>query len=156
MSFDVEGRLPLESSNDPAKDLDFTGVTSPSRANVSAGVYNAIVKDVELKTGRESGAAYLHVFFSLTDSEVDGTPVQKALSFSDKAKPWSKLNLETILGEQLPSSPFPWPESRDRLIGRLVRLKLAPTEFNGVRDMEVKAILPPTSAPSASGHGSLF
>lgn len=53
-------------------------------------------------------------------------------------------------------APFPWPESRDRLIGRLVRLKLVPTEFNGVRDMDVKVILPPGPPREATRRGSLW
>ncbi len=155
MTLDVEGQLPLDSSDEPTQDLDFTGVDLPSRVMVPAGVYNAVVKDVERKYGRESNEPYLQILFTLTDSEVDGTPVQDIVSFSAKAKPWSKLRLETILGEPIPSVVFPWPESRDRLIGRPVRLKLAPTEYQGVRDMDVKAILAPESRGEAR-RGSLF
>ena len=87
MGFDVDGRVSLDFSEEPTQALDFTGVDSPSRAMVPAGVYGAVVKDVALKSGRESNAPYLQIFFTLADPEVEGTPVQDIVSFSDKAKP---------------------------------------------------------------------
>ena len=151
-------QTPTETHDD---DLDFEELDTDFSETEEAEGFGALPADfylaecaaVEVRTGAKG--KYLNFEFHILEPEqYAGRKVWDIASFAEKSKPYTLKTLGVIAGQQIPRAPFRLSEWEDRLVGQIVRLRIAPREYEGQQQDDVKAILPANGGSNSSGFES--
>ena len=122
-------------------DTDFSDVDESATSDVlPQGIYTASVTAVEVRQGAKG--PYLNFEFSILDDPFAGRKVWDIASFAPTAKAITLKTLTVIVGHAIPRAPFRLADYEDEIVGKVVRLRIAPRDYDGQQQNDVKAILP--------------
>ncbi len=134
--------------------VNLTDVQELKFENVPKGTYIAEIDECQYGMSQSSGAPMYTVKWKITDGEYANRVLMQFLSFSAKALPGTKANLNRIAPE-LTTQAFKPRELADQgfFIGKKARIRVDLGEYQGEKRSQIKGILALANGEGDGFHG---
>lgn len=103
--------------------VDWDNVADVVSTPLPDGEYNAIITSAEYKLSQSSGMPMWALELTIQGSDFDGRKIFENISFSDKAKPYTKKKLAQLDPKILSIVPFDLKKIPETLVGKNVRIR---------------------------------
>lgn len=134
----------LFEDNDSSLVIDMDEVEEASFEVVPKGTYDCIIEDVKFQLSKSSGKPMWNVVLVVVDGEYANRKLFTFMSFSEKALPMTKRQINRIAPELL-SKTFDPKKIADEglLVGKHVRAKVKIEKYEGEDRSRVQDLLAP-------------